>query len=141
LSAATTELITRAVIRRDGWVLTVREHAESWFFLPGGHVEPGERVEAALARDLHEELGTDAELTRFLGAVEHGYTLNGVTRHELNLVFETTITAAEPTSQEEHIRADWLPLDRLDETDIRPGTMKNFLSGDAPSPWWIGLGR
>jgi len=54
-----------AAILRDplGRVLlaqrTDAEHAGLWEF-PGGKVEPGEAPEAALARELREELGVDA---------------------------------------------------------------------------------
>ena len=53
-----------AVLRNDrDEVLLTRRHAHShqgglWEF-PGGKVEPGETPEAALIRELHEELGID----------------------------------------------------------------------------------
>lgn len=52
MGAATTEIIARAVIRRDGHLLLVRQLTKAWSFLPGGHVEIGERVEGALVREL-----------------------------------------------------------------------------------------
>lgn len=139
-NAGTTEIIVRAVIRRDGQLLVARQHRKSWLFLPGGHVEPGERVEAALARELGEELGTEAKIAGFLGAVEHGYIEDGTTHHEINLVFEVVITATEPVSQEDHLEFHWLPLDQLAEADVRPGALKNALvtAGDDRTPFWHG---
>ncbi|GAA0538557.1 DNA mismatch repair protein MutT [Saccharopolyspora subtropica] len=140
MSAATTEIIARAVIRRGGQLLLVRQRTKSWSFLPGGHVEPGERVEVALVRELAEELGTDAKIAGFVGAVEHGYIEDGVTHHEINLVFEVSIDAAEPVSQEDHLEFHWLPLDQLADTDVRPGALKNALvaAGEDRTPFWHG---
>lgn len=140
MSATTTEIIARAIIRRDGQLLVVRQRTKSWSFLPGGHVEPGERVEAALVRELAEELGTEAEIAGFVGAVEHGYVEDGNTRHEINLVFEVAITATEPISQEDHLEFHWLPLDQLAEADVQPSALKNALVhvGEDRTPFWHG---
>ncbi|WP_415654090.1 NAD-dependent epimerase/dehydratase family protein [Saccharomonospora xinjiangensis] len=140
MSAATTEIIARAVIRRDGQLLLVRQRTKSWSFLPGGHVEPGERVEAALVRELAEELGTGAKVAGFVGAVEHGYVEDGVTHHELNLIFDVAIDAAEPVSQEDHLEFRWLPLDQLADANVRPSALKNALvaADDERTPFWHG---
>jgi 8-oxo-dGTP pyrophosphatase MutT (NUDIX family) len=140
MSATTTEIIARAVIRRDGQLLVARQRTKSWSFLPGGHVEPGERVEAALVRELSEELGTEAKIAGFLGAVEHGYTEDGTTHHEINLVFEVTITDTEPASQEDHLQFHWLALDDLADADVRPDALKHALvsAGDDRTPFWHG---
>jgi 8-oxo-dGTP diphosphatase len=42
----------RKAIRRDGHVLLARQRTKPWSFLRGGHVEPGERVEVALVREI-----------------------------------------------------------------------------------------
>ncbi len=57
------EVAVGVLIRDDGaFLLTSRPpgkvYAGSWEF-PGGKVEPGESIEAALARELHEELGLE----------------------------------------------------------------------------------
>jgi 8-oxo-dGTP diphosphatase len=58
-----TETITvvAAVIERDGKILITRRpkgaHLEGLWEFPGGKPEPGETAEAALAREVREELG------------------------------------------------------------------------------------
>jgi 8-oxo-dGTP diphosphatase len=127
MSADTTEIIARTVIRRNGHLLLARQRTKSWSFLPGWHVDPGERVEIALVREIGEELGTDAKIAGFVGVVEHGYIEDDVTHHELNLVFEVAITDAESVNQEDHLEFHWLPLDQLADTDVRSGALKNAL--------------
>lgn len=59
--ASVIEVVAAVPTRPDGRVLLARRpsgkvYAGHWEF-PGGKVEPGESLEAALARELHEELG------------------------------------------------------------------------------------
>jgi 8-oxo-dGTP diphosphatase len=61
-----------ASVWRDGKVLLVERAKEPrgiWAF-PGGHVEPGEALEAAAMRELFEETGLTATLTGLLGLYE-----------------------------------------------------------------------
>jgi 8-oxo-dGTP pyrophosphatase MutT (NUDIX family) len=126
MRAMHTEIIARAVIHHSGRILLARQRGKPWSFLPGGHVEPGEPVEQALMRELVEELGVEGKISRFLGAVEHGYAEGGKTHHEINLVFEVTLDA-EPIGQEEHLEFHWLPLDQLADADLRPSSVINGL--------------
>ena len=66
----TRQVVVGAAIVRDGRVLACRrtappEAAGRWE-LPGGKVEPGEAPEAALVREVREELGCDIAVTAWL---------------------------------------------------------------------------
>jgi 8-oxo-dGTP diphosphatase len=59
--AAITEVVAAVLTQPDGRVLLAQRppgkvYADYWEF-PGGKVEPGESLDGALARELHEELG------------------------------------------------------------------------------------
>ncbi|MFD8230567.1 (deoxy)nucleoside triphosphate pyrophosphohydrolase [Streptomyces sp. NPDC059696] len=60
-------IVVGAALVEDGRLLAARRSAPAelagrWE-LPGGKVEPGETADAALARELREELGVDAEVS------------------------------------------------------------------------------
>jgi 8-oxo-dGTP diphosphatase len=139
MSNPATEIIARAVIRHDEHILLARQRGKAWSFLPGGHVEPGERIEPALLREIAEELGTQAKISGFIGVVEHGYLEDGTTRHELNLVFEITLDTPQPVSQEDHLEFHWLPIDQLADADVRPHSLKTaLLETTDNAPFWRG---
>lgn len=70
-------VVACALVDTDGRVLIAQRPegkslAGLWEF-PGGKLEPGETVEAALARELHEELGIDVQASHRWHVLEHDY--------------------------------------------------------------------
>ena len=104
-------LVVGAAILLEGRVLAARrttppEAAGSWEF-PGGKVEPGEDVAAAIVREIHEELGCTVAVTGMLAGsqpVKPGYTLQVVT---------AVLVDGEPVPHE-HDAVRWLGADELD---------------------------
>lgn len=75
--------IVAGVIERDGRVLIGRRPAKGllgglWEF-PGGKREPGETDEAALSREIHEELGLKVAVEAPIATVEHAYSHFAIT--------------------------------------------------------------
>jgi 8-oxo-dGTP diphosphatase len=129
------ELIVRAVITDGTRLLLAQSVGEDWYFLPGGHVEPGEPAVAALRRELEEELGVQrVDVGGVLAIVETGYTEAGGDHHEVNLVFRVAVDDATDGSREEHLRFRWLEMSELDRVEIRPAPIAELFREGLEGP-------
>lgn len=76
-SRPVTEVAVGVLVRADGSFLLAQRPAgkpyEGYWEFPGGKLEDGESVEAALARELHEELGIDIAGVTPWHVLEHDY--------------------------------------------------------------------
>ena len=74
-----------AIIVNDGRLLVLQDEGIPHDYLPGGRVHLGEPAEAALARELREELDIDLPPHRLVFMAESFFTLMGTRYHELCL--------------------------------------------------------
>jgi len=115
--------VVAGVIERAGLVLIAQrkrtgQHPLKWEF-PGGKVEPNETPEAALIRELDEELGIRAQVHGEIARYEYQYEGRWPI---LLLFYRVTEFSGEPKNLDfEQIL--WAPRDRLRDYD--------FLEGDA----------
>lgn len=110
--------VAAAVITHDGKIFATQrgygEFAGGWEF-PGGKVEPGEAPQAALAREIMEELDTQIEDGAWLDTVEYDYP-----EFHLSMdCFWCTIRSGHLVLKE-HEAARWLTHETLDSVDWLP---------------------
>ena len=68
--------VAGAVVIKDRKVLATQRgygNYAGWWEFPGGKIEPGEDPEAALIRELNEELIADISVERYFTTAEHDY--------------------------------------------------------------------
>ena len=78
-----------AVIVDGGKILAMKDSRSPYYYLPGGRVNLGETAEAAVLREVREELQIDAEVLRPLWLCQSFFTedVSRESYHELCLYF------------------------------------------------------
>jgi len=111
-----------AAIVREGQILVIEFSDDSGYHytLPGGGVEEGEPILEALAREVKEETGVEAEIGPLLMVWEQlrsrGFGRDP--RHKIGLIYSAILKEGQEPDREYHYDKDqigvrWLPLDRL----------------------------
>lgn len=127
------EVLVRGVCVKGGKLLVCQSKGAGNTYLPGGHVEWRERAPASLQREIKEELGLNARVGAFLGAVEHTYMQKGERHCEINLMFMMDVPGVkpgvDPEACEHWITFRWIPLTGLGKHALEPWPLRRLIPG------------
>lgn len=111
----------------DGKVLLIqrgKEPAKGKLATVGGFVDIGETAEAALLRELREEVGAEVEDIRFLTSATNNYLYAGITYPVLDLFFVCQLRSMKVHSSAEVSALVWSVLAEIDEETLAFDSMK-----------------
>lgn len=100
------------------------EPYKGWWSLPGGGVETGERLEAAILREVQEETGLEVEIVQ-LATIFERLMPDAEGRCEYHYVlidYECRITGGTLEAGDDSAAVAWFPLDELKEIKLTEGT-------------------
>jgi 8-oxo-dGTP pyrophosphatase MutT (NUDIX family) len=132
-----TDRVRALLITPDGDLLTIqriRPGQDPYWVLPGGGVEPGEDLEAALARELHEEIAATADVHSLLHILEHDgdrqyFYLARVRTWSAEPRDRTGPEFTDPARGEYHLQAIPLTARALAGISLKPDTLAQRLLG------------
>ncbi len=129
----------------NGRVLVEHDAKRRYCFVPGGRVEYGESAADALAREIREELGEDAEVGRLALVTENFFELDGVRYHEHALYFLVEFAPGAPVLDREGAFEgcepgavfQWIPLDALEQAELQPSFLRQHVRAIPPATEYI----
>ncbi len=114
--------VVAAIIHKNGRILAAQrgygDYKDGWEF-PGGKVQPGESAEAAIVREIREELRVTIKPEKLVTTVEYDYPTFHLTMH----CFISSIVEGE-IELVEHEAMRWLTPNALDEVDWLPADVE-----------------
>lgn len=127
----TFNLRVAAIIRRGEEVLLCTVDGLGYWFLPGGRVRFGEVSDAALARELAEELGHELGVGDLAFAVENIFDSNG-SQHEIGLYYQVewpATLAPDDLRRGDEIghRFSWMGVRTLGSVQFEPAGLIHLL--------------
>ncbi|HLX47485.1 MAG TPA: NUDIX domain-containing protein [Streptosporangiaceae bacterium] len=119
----------------EGSLLTIqriRSGQDPYWVLPGGGVEDGETLEAALARELREEIAATVSIHSLVHILDHdgGHQYFYLTRLHSWSAQATDRTGPEftdPTRGEYNVQLIPLTVEAVETIDLKPGPLAQFL--------------
>lgn len=128
-----------SVIVKNGKALLQDLNHNGFLCASGGHIHLGEDSRFGVIRETIEEVGVTVENPKLLAVGENFYTKNAKKFHEISFYYlfenpempqEKLVDYAYDEDDEGkmvHIEFRWVPLNEVDNFDIRPKALKEIL--------------
>lgn len=123
------------LITPDGDLLTIRRvrpGRDPYWVLPGGGVENGEDLAAALARELREEVAAAADVHSLVYVLDHGghrqyFYLARARSWSASAADRSGPEFSDPASGEYHLQIVPLTAEAVAQIDLQPAAIAEFL--------------
>lgn len=110
-----------AILRHNGKILLVKravEPAKGKWDIPGGFVEPDETTEAAIIREVKEETGLQANITKILGTFgPTWYEFKGRGQYNTDIFYEMESSSADFLAADDAEECKWFAPDELPQDE------------------------
>ncbi len=120
-----------ALIIRDNKLLVLVRNQDPYkgaYDLPGGFLDPDETAEAALSREIFEELGVKVSKLEILRTYPNVYEYGGISYNTCDIIFKVSLETYDFILDKEEIQAfKWVSLDKLNYQDFAFVSIKNAL--------------
>ena len=132
------------ILEHNGRYLLVKMNTNTFYCLPGGHVELGEDTDMAVLREMQEELGYEVKIKKLLAINQNFFYDNRDNKkfHELGFYYlveavdENKINTNNYVREEldkgkiQHLDFKWFDLNEMKTSDVRPNFIANILLND-----------
>lgn len=124
------------IIIHNNKILTHKSINKDHYALIGGRVQIGEDSETTLKREIMEEIGKEIAITGYICTIENFFEMNSEKYHEIMFVHKAEFINEEDKKIEdtlknvegkEHLRYEWIDLDKIEEYPIMPQAIKEIL--------------
>lgn len=124
------------IVMDAGRVLLYKAEQDDFWNLPGGRVEMNEATEAAIVREMMEELGIHVEVQRLAFVNEDFFDYDGQKFHEIGFYYVIALPEAHKLYSEIEFKGledngkltfRWFSLDELEHMEVYPVFLKKEL--------------
>jgi 8-oxo-dGTP diphosphatase len=120
-----------AIILREGKILLEKrgnEPARGQWSIPGGGVELGESLEAAVIRETQEETGLTPQNPQLIDVVDQVHRgKEGKIEYHYVIVDYIVKATGDPQAQSDATELRWVPLDQVESYDLTPSFRRFFV--------------
>ncbi|CAM4213350.1 NUDIX hydrolase [Paenibacillus xylanexedens] len=125
------------IVMDAGRVLLHTTEQDDFWNLPGGRVKLNETTEAAIVREMMEELGVHVEAERLAYVSEDFFEYDGLKYHEVGFYYVITLPEAHKLYSETEFKGledngkltfQWFSLDELEQMEVYPVFLKKELT-------------